>query len=123
MSKTGTGHNKFKIFQGSIESGKLSKGLTTELKKFSSQDKVDAKSIGIEYLESSNEVIVSLGYAERRSKRKIDFKLKQIGNLSEGSNVLEVKAEKAASKIENIICHELFVDNGKNFHMIFMVEK
>lgn len=117
-------HKKFKIFQGSIDNGKLSKPLMAELKKFSAQDKVDPKSIGIEYLESKNEVIVSLGYAEKKSKVSVDFKLKQIGNLSDGLNVLELKAEKAATKLEDsIICHELFIDGSNNFHMIFMVGK
>jgi len=116
-------HSKFKIFQGTLEEGKLSKSLTKELKKFAAQPKVDPKSIGIEYLESKKEVIVSLGYAERSNKKTIDFKLKQIGNLSEGSNVLELKSEKAASKFENIICHELFVDGSDNMHMIFMTEQ
>lgn len=116
-------HSKFKIFQGTLENGKLSKSLTQELKKFAAQPKVDPKSIGIEYLESKNEVIVSLGYAEKTNKKSIEFSLKKIGNLSEGLNVLELKAEKVAAKFDKIICHELFVDGTDEFHMIFMIEK
>lgn len=116
-------HNKFKIFQGSLEGGKLSKGLISQLKKFTTGDKVDPKSIGIEYLESKSEVIVSLGYAAKKSKTSVDFKLKRIGNLSEGLPGIEAKAEKTASTIDNIICHELFVDLNDDLHMIFMVKK
>ena len=116
-------HSKFKLFRGTIAEGKLSKELLKQLKSFTTQEKIDAKSIGIEYLESLNEVIVSLGYAEKKSKVSVDFKLKKIGNLSLGLPALEVASEKVASKLENIICHELFVDGSNDCHMIFMVGK
>lgn len=114
-------HKKFKIFEGSIENGKLAKPLLSELKKFSKQDKVDPKSIGVVYVADKNEVLISLGYADKKSKVHVDFKVKNLGNLSEGISALEAKAEKAAEKIENIICHELFTDGSDDFHMIFMV--
>ena len=116
-------HKKFKLFHGGFEDGKFSKALMAEMKEFSKHDKMEPKSIGVAVIEHRNEVVVSLGYAEKKSKIHADFKFKSLGTLADGIDKLGLKAEKEAAKMENIICHELFIDKEEKAHMIFMVGK
>jgi hypothetical protein len=116
---------KFQFFRGELEeNGSLSKELLKRLRKFTANTKVDAKSIGIEFLEADDEVVISIGYHEKTNNSKFDFKLKQIGELSQiGTGLVEFEAEHVCSKLKNVICHEIFVDGNDNINMIFMCKK
>src|SRR5262245_35272295 len=64
MSAKDQVHSKFKLFAGSLGPGGSLGSLGTEVEQFAAKVKAAPKSIGVEYLEHSKKVVVSLGYRD-----------------------------------------------------------
>lgn len=117
-------HNKFKMLSGIMDSKNLiPNSLMSELRKFSKGEKITPKSIGAMFIEHRNEVILNFGYAEKKSKIHADFKVKKIGNLSDGLKNIESKIEKIVAKMDNIICQTIFENKDEDIYVIFMIGK
>jgi hypothetical protein len=124
MSAKDQVHSKFKLFAGSLDaSGSLGK-LATDVETFAASAKAAPKSIGVEYLEHSKQVVVSLGYRDDETPYPIKLSSVSLGKVStfspEECTKLEQKMGEAAAKIAGIICHELLVTTDNEFVMVFM---
>ena len=117
-------HNKFKIFSGPLAADKTIGDLADQITGFVAEHKVAAKSIGVEYLESAKKLIISLGYREGDDAYPIKVhtvSLGKIGGLATGDmSRLEEAMTAACDKIENIICHELYITDDGDFLVVFM---
>ena len=118
-------HNKFKIFTGALAADKTIGALADQIASFVAEHKVAAKSIGVEYLESAKKLIISLGYregdAEAYGVKVVTVSLGKIGGLESGDvSRLEAAMTDACQKIENIICHELYITEDGDFLVVFM---
>ena len=117
-------HNKFKIFSGPLAADKTIGDLADQITGFVAEHKVAAKSIGVEYLESAKKLIISLGYREGDDAYPIKVhtvSLGQIGGLAiDDMSRLEEAMTAACDKIENIICHELYITDDGDFLVVFM---
>lgn len=117
-------HNKFKIFSGPLAADKTIGPLADQITGFVAEHKVAAKSIGVEYLESAKKLIISLGYREGDDAYPIKVhtvSLGKIGGLATGDmSRLEEAMTAACDKIENIICHELYITEDGDFLVVFM---
>jgi len=116
-------HDQFKIFVGPVGGGIAS--IAESVARFATENKIAAKSIGVEYLESAGRLVVTLGYrtgGEHYSVRLKDISLGNAGSWDEGRDFteLEQRMSKAAETVDKIICHELFVTTDGELVMVFM---
>lgn len=117
-------HNKFKIFTGSLAADRTIGALADQIAAFVAERKVAAKSIGVEYLESAKKLIITLGYREGDDSYGVKVStvsLGKIGGLETGDvSRLEAAMTDACEKIDNIICHELYITDDGDFLVVFM---
>jgi hypothetical protein len=118
-------HNKFKIFTGALAADKTIGPLADQIASFVTEHKVAAKSIGVEYLESAKKLIITLGYREGDDEsygvKVTTVSLGKIGGLESGDvSRLEGAMTDACQKVENIICHELYITDDGDFLVVFM---
>jgi hypothetical protein len=124
MTVQGQIHSRFKLFSGSLGAGGSLGKLATEVADFAKKAKAAPKSIGIEYLEHSKEVVFSLGYRDDQPAYDIKIDSLSLGKVAtldaaELSRV-EKKMEEAAAKVKGLICHELVVTDQNEFILVFM---
>lgn len=110
-------HSKFKVFISTPVEGKLDPAIAAEVSKFFSdhQDTLIPKSVGIEYLEQTNNLVLSIGYVEGKHDSTVKLDCVSLGNLALDAKVIEEALAAAASKVPNVICHEFYVDDGHFF--------
>jgi hypothetical protein len=117
-------HAKFKIFTGKLEANLSLGKLATDVEEFARSSKAAAKSIGVEYLEASRTLIITLGYKAGEAGYPIKLHAVKLGvaqNLDSADLAsLEKKMEEEAGKLTGVICHELFVTEKREFAMVLM---
>lgn len=117
-------HNKFKIFTGALASDNSLGALADQVAAFVRDNKVSAKSIGVEYLESAKKLILSLGYREDGEHYPVKLTTVSAGKIGEleGGDVtrLEAAMTKASADVADIICHELYITDGGEFIIVLM---
>lgn len=119
-------HNKFKVFAGSLEANNMIGSLAEDVAKFAQDAGIAAKSIGVEYLEAADRLIVTLGYRDDEAGYPIKLSCVSLGKINAlGSDFaeLEKKMQEASAQQNNIICHELYVTAEQEFLMIFMTHQ
>jgi len=110
-------HDKFRVFMGSTISE-----VTDKVKAFTAGGSVAAKSIGIEYIEATNQFLLSLGYDPGQAGYAVTISEAVAGELPHDDTAAELctALENAAAEAGDVICHELFVDAQSIVHMVFM---
>jgi hypothetical protein len=119
-------HNKFKIFAGELDANKLLGALADEVAAFAREQKIAAKSIGVEYLESAKRLIITLGYRDDEESYPIKLYAVSLGKLnvtSDDFSALEQAMAAASARLNNIICHELYVTDDNDCLMVFMTHE
>lgn len=120
-------HSKFKLFTGTLGPGASLGKLADDVAAFAAKAKAAPKSIGVEYLEHSNQVVVSLGYRDDEPAYPIKLRSVSLGKVHNFSGAelapLEAKMADAAAKTPHIICHELLVTADDEFIMVFMTHE
>ena len=116
-------HSKFKIFTGALEANGSIAALAKEVEAFAKKAKAAPKSIGIEYVEHTKQVLLSLGYRDDEPGYEVTLHTVSLGKLPHGAvetSALEEKMGEAADKVEKLICHELLVTDQNEFIMVLM---
>ena len=119
-------HEKFKVFVGKLGANNELGELGDKVSAFAAENKIAAKSIGAEYLESVQSLIITLGYRSDETHYPIKLETVNLGQMSDVGqdfSALEQKMSEAAESLNNIICHELFVTENKDFLMVFMTHQ
>lgn len=118
-------HGKFKVFAGKLDANNGLGELADQVSSFAAENKIAAKSIGVEYLESAESLIITLGYRDDEESYPIKLETVSLGKVDIGSDfsALEQKMSEASQTVNNIICHELFVTEDKDFLMVFMTHQ
>lgn len=119
-------HTKFKVFAGPLHEDNTIGPLAEEIAGFVSETGAAAKSIGVEYLESADRLIVTLGYRDDEEGypvRLSSVTLGKIEALGDDFADLERRMADASARLHNIICHELYVTEEHDFMMIFMTHE
>lgn len=115
------GHNSFKLFVGKFENGTFSQD---EANAFINGSEVAPRSLGIEFLESTSEVVLSVGYESTDSNTGHELTLVELGELdTKDFSALEARMSEEASKLDGIICHEFFVNNENQVFSLFLTSK
>ena len=116
-------HEKFKIFAGKPAKDKSIGTLADEVAAFAKKSKVAAKSIGVEYVESSGQLLITLGYRDDAESYPIQLHsvgLGKVDGLAKDFSALEKAMAAAAAKHRNVICHELYVTGDGDFFLVLM---
>ena len=116
-------HSKFKVFAGKLDADRTLGPLANEVADFARTAGVAAKSIGVEYLESAERLIITLGYRDDEPGYPIKLTCVSLGKINALGNdftALEQRMMEASSRQCNIICHELYITEDQEFLMIFM---
>ena len=104
-------HEKFKVFVGADIAD-----VGAQVREFTAGGSVAAKSIGVEYIEGSSRLLLSLGYREGESGYAVKLESRQLGSFDPTSPVSITELEKAldatAASSSEMICHELYVSDG-----------
>ena len=119
-------HGKFKVFAGKLDENNGLGELAELVSSFAAENKIAAKSIGVEYLESAESLIITLGYKDDEETYPIKLETVSLGKISllgQDFSALEQKMSEASQNVSNIICHELFVTEDKEFLMVFMIHQ
>jgi hypothetical protein len=117
-------HTRFKMFAGALQTGPSIAHLAKDVEDFAVRANAAGKSIGIEYLEHSKTVVITFGY--RNDETPYPIKLQTValgrGNALDPADLtrLESRMEEEASRLQNIICHELLVTEKDDFVVVFM---
>ena len=117
-------HEKFKLFSGKLEGDGTLGALAAEVAAWAREAKVAPKSIGIEYVESADRVIFSLGYRDDVSPYAIAVISVRVGKLDGFGEAelgaLEKAMATAAASSGHILCHELYVTANNDLLMVLM---
>jgi hypothetical protein len=118
-------HDHFKIFAGKLPADRSISTFAEQVSRFAAEHAIAAKSIGVEYLESADRLVITLGYRTGGESYPITLQSVSLGNAGsweDGRDFtdLEARMRDAASRIDNIICHELFVTTDGELVMVFM---
>jgi hypothetical protein len=119
-------HGKFKVFAGKLDANDGLGNLANEVADFAAQNKIAAKSIGVEYLESAESLIITLGYRDDEDYYPIKLETVNLGKMSDiggDFSALEAKMSEAGASVNQVICHELYVTEDKDFLMVFMTHQ
>ena len=112
-------HSKFKVFVG-----KSGKDVIEQAQEFVAAQPIRPISLGVEYLEGSEKVVLSLGYAlpdeDNRRPARTSFEEVSLGKLDLNPELIASALEDAARKLEPVICHEFYVNKGGEYFVIFM---
>jgi len=120
-------HGKFKVFTGKLASDQSLGSLAAEVEGWVKSAKVAPKSIGVEYIESSRTLLLSIGYRDDEPAYPIKLSTVRIGKIeatdAAGLAELERSMVGASNKLSNIICHELYVTEDGDLLMVFMTHQ
>ena len=119
-------HNKFKVFTGTLQADNTLGPLADEVSRFVQESNIAPKSIGVEYLESAERLILSLGYRDDEPGYPVTLHSVPLGKVdTSGSDfqALEHKMAQASSGLSNIICHELYITDEQDLLMVFMTHQ
>jgi hypothetical protein len=116
-------HGKFKVFVGMLTKSNSIGVLANKVTRFAEEHQIAAKSIGVEYLETPGQLLITLGYREDEPYYPIQLHCKRLGKidiLGGDYATLERAMEKVARKYTKIICHELYATEDHDLLMIVM---
>lgn len=78
------------------------------------------------YLEPGKRLMITLGYRDDEESYPVKLHSIPLGKVDAKSgdfHSLEARMAKATSQHRNIICHELYVTNGRDFTMVLMTHE
>lgn len=119
-------HGKFKVFAGKLDADNGLGELAEKVSAFASENKIAAKSIGVEFIEAADSLIITLGYKDDEEHYPIKLQTVNLGKMSDVGqdfSALEQKMSEAGQQVNNVICHELYVTDEKDFLMVFMTHQ
>lgn len=115
-------HNEFKLFTAKYNNGKGLKPLLNKIMKWSGSQNIEARSIGVEYLEGKDMLLMSLGFVLSNKPHPITLKSVKMGVLDlDDLDGMNLKMSHQAEDEEGVICHELFVTGDDSLTLIFML--
>ena len=119
-------HNHFKVFIAPYDTRTGPAELSAKVTEWVKSSGAAAKSIGVEYLEATKRLVLTVGYRTDEPGYAIRLTTVNVGkveNLDDaGLASLETRMGQAAAGVANIICHELFVTDTRDVLMVFMTQ-
>ena len=115
-------HHHFKVFAGDAFDA-----LAVQVRAWAAGGEAAPKSIGIEFVEAANKLLLSVGYRNDEPGYPVRLEavsLGTLGTLDEASLAgIGAKMAEASRNFDRVICHELYVTGGQEVRMVFMVQE
>lgn len=114
-------HHQFKVFTGA---GADVAELGAQVERFVQERQVAAKSIGVEFLEGAEKLVLTLGYRDDEPAYAVRITSRSLGVVDELEDLsgLEARMGEAAGTLAGVLCHELYVTGSGEFVMVFMAK-
>ena len=113
--------HKFKVYFG-----KSIDDVNSKIQADAAQGTMAVQSFGVEYMESRNQFLVSIGYVEGQPGYPIKMTDNVVGPipewLSDAPDQLCASMESIVSEFSDVLCHELFVDNDEVVHFVLLTK-
>ncbi|MCC6130762.1 MAG: hypothetical protein IT186_12615 [Acidobacteria bacterium] len=120
-------HGSFKMFLGELDAANKLGNLTQQVEAFVADNKVAAKSIGVEYLEDDKKAVMTLGDRADEPAYEVKLFVESLGKKpvldAAALASLEAALGERASTHPGVICHELYVTEDNEFLVVFMTHK
>jgi hypothetical protein len=117
-------HEAFKLFAGKLDNAGHITELAKQVTAWAGTGKVAPKSIGIEFVEATKQVIFSVGYRSDEPGYGVAIASTKIGTIDKLDAAeltrLEGALGKAAVGQRDVICHELYVTDSNELFMVTM---
>ena len=99
--------------------------LAHDVESFASQGHIAAKSIGVEYLEHTRRLVMTLGYRDDQPGYPIRIRTTRIGKIDTNTDFtrLERAMSDAAAAAKDVLCHELYITEDDEFFMVLMTRE
>jgi hypothetical protein len=98
------------------------RGRAAEVEAWVKSAKVAPKSIGVEYIESRDALLLSVGYRDDEDAYPVQLSSIRIGKIEStdaaGLAKIESAMAAASAKLSNVICHELYVTKASDPLMV-----
>lgn len=127
-------HQKFKFFSFH-QTYDVDQQISKQVNEWVQTNQVQACSIGVEYVERLNCLLVSLGYLPGirlttpgggqvgSTSFPVELHTVKLGRLSLGKlDTLEILLEAEAQKFDGVICHEFYVNQLNDVVAVFLVQ-
>ena len=115
-------HHQFKVFAGDAFDT-----LAGQVQAWAAGGDAAPKSIGIEFIEAANKLLLSVGYRSDEPGYPVrlhSVSLGALGSLDDASLAgIGAKMAEASRGFDRVICHELYVTGGQEVRMVFMVQE
>jgi hypothetical protein len=120
-------HAKFKLFTGELAADQTIGALAQDVASWVKSARIAPKSIGVEYVESAERLVLSVGYRDDEAPYGVKLSSVSLGHIEELAPAdlqkLEAAMAREAAKMKNVICHELYVTDDDTFVMVFMTHE
>jgi hypothetical protein len=120
-------HHRFKAFSGKLAADHTLGELAGRVAQWAHEARVAPKSIGVEYLEGAQMLVLTVGYRDDEAPYEIELRSVHVGKIDQLVDAelrgLEAAMEGASRGLAHILCHELYVTDENEFVMVFMVQK
>ncbi len=113
-------HSQFKVFTGAPVHGALPAEVLADFEAFTKDGNVAAKSIGVEYDERTNKLVLSLGYRDDEPGYPVSLKCVSIGILEVVPETIAAALSAAAAAEKGVICHEFYIAADGEFFVVFL---
>jgi hypothetical protein len=114
-------HSKFKVFvtEKDMPYATAIRQLNGMVEAFTRDGKIAVKSVGLEHL-TNKQVILSLGYRDDESGYPVKITAVSLGALQAFPDAIEKAMTNEATAVENVICHELTVDDDGVYGLVLL---
>jgi hypothetical protein len=109
-------HSQFKVFVGSGQNL-----IQTAASAFSSYQ-IAPKSLGVEFIEAADVLVITLGYRDDEPAYQFGLTEVNLGKLDLVPAAIADALGDAAAKLENVICHEFYVNKEGEFFAVFLTK-
>lgn len=120
-------HSRFKVFVGTLGADGSLGALGDEVAAWVTGSGVAPKSIGVEYLESSRQLVLTVGYRSDEAGYPVALQAVRLGRVEQldeaGRADLERRMTEAAAGLRGVICHELFITGEREVVMTFLLHQ
>lgn len=113
-------HSKFMIFTSTpMPDGSLDPEFGASVCEALRAANLAPKSVGIEYVESQDLIVLSIGYGSSEPGYPVKLTCIPLGTVPADQRLGTAMSE-AAAQVDNVICHEFYVNKHECFFLVLL---
>ncbi|MBI5514411.1 MAG: hypothetical protein HY909_11625 [Deltaproteobacteria bacterium] len=120
-------HHKFKAFSGQLAADGTIGAIAGEVEAWAAGARVAPKSIGVEFLEAAQRLVLTIGYRDDEPPYGVGLTCVRLGRFealdAPELDRLQTAMGDAGARLDKVLCHELYVTSSNDFMMVFMTHR